>query len=187
MKKTLLALSMLAAAGLSTSAFAEGTINFKGSVSANTCAIDVNNSGAAEGTVTLVPATTADLDAAGKWAKRTDFSIKLTGCTAGITTAATYFEPGPDTDLTTGNLKVADLTNPGSPGAGAANVQLQLLNKDFSPIDLSQGTAAGQNSKPVTLAGDAATLEYWVQYVAVAGAAGVGRADSTAKFTMDLM
>jgi major type 1 subunit fimbrin (pilin) len=187
MKKTVLALSLLAAAGFSTSAFAEGTINFRGIVNSNTCAIDVDGSGSDVGTVTLAPATTADLNAEDKWAKRKDFTISLSGCTAGLTTARTYFEPGATTDLTTGNLITADYTNPGAPVAGADNVQLQLLNRDFSRIDLSQGTSAGQNSQPATITGGSAILNYWVQYIAVNGPAGPGRADSTVKFTMDLL
>lgn len=179
MNKTILAVSLLAASVLSTSAMAVNTIDFEGTVIASTCDINAAGSGAADGLVTLPAVSTNDLITDGDWAKRTPFDIKLTNCTPSIAQATTFFEPGANIDVARGNMT---LTGAGTAGV-ADNVQLQLLNAlDFSEIKLGSDATA-QNSTPVTLAAGAATLPYYVQYYAT-GASTAGSANSFVKYTM---
>ena len=73
-----------------------------------------------------------------------------------------------------GNLKNATGT--------ATGVEVQLLNSDFSNINLA-GAAGSQNSAQATLSSGAATLNYYAQYYATA-AAGAGSVATSVQFTM---
>jgi len=153
---------------------ADGTITFNGNITAQTCTINGNGSGAKDFTVTLPTVSTSTLASAGQTAGRTPFNIALTNCTPGTGNVHTFFEPGPTTDATTGNL----ILNAG----GATKVQLGLLNSDFSAIK-SGFADASQNSKPVAITSGGATLSYYVQYVAT-GAATAGAAKSSVLYTI---
>lgn len=174
MKKQLL--SALIAAGviaISQNAMAaDGTITFNGNITAQTCTINGNGSGTKDFTVTLPTVSSSTLASPGQTAGRTPFNIALTNCTAGSSTVHTFFEAGPTTDTTTGNLTVS----------GATNVQLQLLNSDFTAIKAGFADAS-QNSKSVAIASGSATLPYYVQYVAT-GTAGPGVANSSVLYTI---
>jgi len=153
----------------------DGTINITGMVSASTCKINGAVSPVAVA-VALPTVSTAALAAAGNVAGRTPFTIALTGCTVALTKAQTYFEPGPTVDTATNNLLLQG-------GAGvAANVELQLLNADFTQILLGNA-ATSQNSLQANLVSGAANLNYYAQYVAT-GVSGAGTANSSVTFTM---
>ena len=82
----------------------------------------------------------------------------MTGC-SGSEKVHTFFEAGATTDPSTGNLIVAQ-------GNGnATNVQIGLLNSDMTNIKAGADDAS-QNSKPVEIKADAATLNYVAEYVA---------------------
>ncbi len=155
---------------------ADGTITFNGMVTAQTCTINGNGSGAKNFTVTLPTVSASTLAADGATAGRTPFSIELTNCTPASGNVHTYFEPGSTTDATTGRLKVAV--------GGATNVQIGLQNGDFT--DIKAGFAdASQNSHSVAIsAAGAATLPYHAQYVATGGAATAGAANSSVMYTI---
>jgi major type 1 subunit fimbrin (pilin) len=152
---------------------ADGTITFNGQVTAQTCTI-AGNGGSNNFTVTLPTVPASSLAAAGQTAGRTPFSIALTNCTPNSGTVHTFFEAGPTVDTTTGNLFVAT--------GGATNVELGLQNSDFTNI-VAGAADASQNSKSVAIASGAATLNYYVQYVAT-GAATAGAANSSIMYTM---
>lgn len=172
MKKHIL--STFAAAGLMVAASgaqaADGQIDFIGNIIATTC--DVNASTATDFTVTLPTVPSTALAAAGETAGRTPFQIDVTGCSV-ETQVSTFFEPGP-TISAAGNLVVD--------AGGATNVELQLLNDAFAPMNL-QGAVGAQNSQKVSLSAGAATLKYYVQYLAT-GAATEGAANSRVQYTM---
>lgn len=177
MQKLLLSTLLVSALSL-TSQFAaasDGTITFNGQVVANTCTVNGNGTGMKDFTVTLPAVPASALAAAGHTAGRTPFNIALTGCTPTTGNVHTYFEAGPTTDASTGNLNVA--------GGGATNVQIQLLNGNDSSA-IKAGFADGsQNSHSVALTAGAATLPYFAQYYAT-GAAGPGAANSSVMYTM---
>jgi len=173
MKKILVSAAL--AAILGTAAFSasavDGTITISGNINASTCKINGANSPAAIA-VTLPTVSTTSLTAAGQTAGRTAFNLALSGCGA-LTKAQTYFEPGP-TIMADGNLKNSSGT--------ATGVEVQLLNGDFSSINLA-GAAGSQASQQATLASGAGTLNYYAQYFATA-AAGAGTVSTTVQFTM---
>jgi type 1 fimbria pilin len=122
------------------------------------------------------------LSSGGQVTGRTAFSIELAGCPSGVTSVASYFS-SPHIDTSTGNLK--------NTGSGAAtNVEIQLLNGSgssatpFSRINLAGASLAAQNSGIYGVAGGAATLNYYAQYVANGGSAGVGSVNSSVMYTI---
>ena len=182
MKKTLLSAAMIA--GLGIAAFAplsvqaappanSGTITFTGKVVANTCAVNVNNSGNASGTVQLPVVFTTALNTAGFTAGTTNFTLAVTGCDGNLTSVQPLFSGG-SIDTTTGDLKNT---------AGGNNVEVQLLNGG-TVMDLSQNTPSAQNQPVGTLSGGATTLNYTAQYIAVGGAATSGLVNATVAYTL---
>jgi major type 1 subunit fimbrin (pilin) len=175
MSKRLLSAALIAGLGIAFAPGAanavDGTITITGNVNSSTCKINGVNSPAAIN-VTLPTVSTTSLNAAAAVAGRTPFSIALSGCGA-LTKATTFFEPGP-TVMADGNLKNATGT--------ATGVEVQLLNSDFSNINLA-GAAGSQNSAQATLSSGAATLNYYAQYYATA-AAGAGSVATSVQYTM---
>ena len=168
--------SLVAAAALACSMSAQasdGTINFSGQLIASTCVV---SAASAAQTVTLPTLATTALTAAGATAGKTAFSIAVTGCSAGTTTAAAYFEPGPTVNSTTGRL---------INGGAATNVELRLTNaSDYSTIDLSKtGSATAQNSLAASVAAGAATANYYAEYYAT-GATTAGLVSSSVTYSM---
>ena len=153
----------------------DGTIEFTGMVTALTCTIN-GGSGGENFTVPLPPVSTSSLAAVGSSAGRTPFAITLTDCTPDNGQVATFFEPGATVDPNTNQLMVD--------AGGATNVQLRLLNSDYSKI-LAGAAMGTQNSVPVSIDGGNATLNYFVEY-AQEGASGAtpGAANSRIQYTL---
>ncbi|MGX5011148.1 fimbrial protein [Enterobacter asburiae] len=176
-----LALSVLAIAmSLPTAMVAAasvGTVTFKGNINSNTCAVAVNN-GTADATVNLPTVSNNLLNASGKTAGATNFTMALTGCSTAATAATSvraYFESGANVNATTGNLK-----NNGT----ATNVEVQLLNNAGTALkagDNSQRSAAG-----TSLTSGAATLVYSAQYYAT-GVATAGTVDTSVTYSIDYL
>lgn len=175
MKKTILA-GLITAAAISPllANAADGTITFKGEVTANTCTVKIND-GAATNTVTLPTVTTGQLAAAGDTAAPTEVRIGLSSCSTAVSSARAFFEAGPNVTAATNNLK-----NNGT----ATNVEVQLLTPANSAIkigDTSQRSAAG-----VTLADGAAVMKYSAQYYAT-GASKAGTVDTSVTYSIDYL
>jgi major type 1 subunit fimbrin (pilin) len=168
MNRTLLAFAALASTlAMSVAQANDGTINFTGELTAQTCTSTVN--GAASTTVALPRLSTAALAAAGQSAGATAFTIELSRCTGTMTTAAAYFEAGSNVDPVTRNVRNTNAT-------GARNVQLQLLDSTGAVIragDASQTASTARTAFTGTGATAAAVLPYSVQYIAT-GAATAG-------------
>jgi major type 1 subunit fimbrin (pilin) len=131
----------------------------------------------------FLPSVSTSALPSGQTAGTTAFSIALSGCSSGVTTAAAYFEPGATIDSATGNLKNSSGT--------AANVEVQLLNgagsssaSAFSVINLGN-PAATQNSGQYPVSGGAATMNYYAQYIATGAAAGAGSVKTSVTFTLN--
>lgn len=169
------ALTIGAAAVFSQPAFAmDGTINFTGSVTSNTCTIDGNGTGSNNFNVLMPTVSVDSLTAQGQTAGNTPFTIRLTACTPDSGTVHTFFEPAANGNAATGNLTIA--------AGGASNVEVRLLNGDESPINVTLADGA-QNSNAVSVTDGEATLRYLAQYYAV-GQAGAGTVGATAKYTI---
>ena len=176
MKKVLVSAALVAAVGAAaqaprTASAVDGTINITGKINTSTSQINGANSPATIN-VALPTVSTTSLNAAAAVAGRTPFSIALSGCGA-LTKATTFFEPGPTVN-SDGNLANATGT--------ATNVEVQLLNSNFSTIALNAASGS-QNVTQATLASGAANLTYYAQYYATA-AAGAGTVATSVQFTM---
>jgi len=156
-------------------AASDGTIHFEGSVIAPTCTL-TNGPSPADIRVKLPAVAVSALSAAGQVAGRTPFIIRVADCDAATTQVQTFFEPGPTINTRSNNLTLQG-------GAGtAANVELQLLNADYSQVLL--GNPLGlQNSQQASVDAGGAALRYYAQYFAT-GAASAGSANSSVTFTM---
>ncbi|MEN2469434.1 type 1 fimbrial protein [Burkholderia stabilis] len=154
---------------------ADGTITFTGSVTAQTCTINGNGSNSNNFNVPLLNVSTSALAAAGQTASAKAFSIALTACTPASGNVHAYFEPGPTVDTATGNLFLT--------AGGATNVEIRLLNGDYTPIKLGAADAS-QNSQSVAItAAGTATLNYLAEYYAT-GAATAGAATSSVMYSL---
>lgn len=140
----------------------DGEVRITGTITANTCNITTGAAGLH--TVTLPTVMASALNAAGKTAGRTPFTVELASCSPESGNVALYFEPGANTDMASGRLN-----NTGA----ATGVQVGLLNGSMVPIELNQSTALLQKSQTVSIASGSATLNYFAEYYAT-GAAGVG-------------
>jgi major type 1 subunit fimbrin (pilin) len=170
----LTAMALSAFAALPTASFAaDGTITFNGNITSQTCKIS-GNGGGSSFTVTLPTVSVSALATAKQTAGTTPFNIALTDCTPASGTATVYFEPGATVDTATGQL----LNATGS----ATNVEVGLLNADYSQIKLGQALAS-QNSQSASLSTGSATLNYYAQYVAT-GAAGAGSVNTTSLYSI---
>ncbi|WP_019693650.1 fimbrial protein [Pseudomonas fluorescens] len=171
MKKALIAITVATMASSFNALAADGTINITGEVTSQTCTVEGNTSGTTAKTVTLPRVSTASLATVGQTAGRTAFTLALTECTG--TTAQVHFEPGPSIDAATGNLR--------NQTTGGSNVQVQLLNASYAPINLQ--TNEGSLSTAIT--DKAANLQFYAQYIAATEAATAGQITSNVQFSMD--
>jgi major type 1 subunit fimbrin (pilin) len=167
--------ALAVAIGIPSAAFAaDGTITFNGNITAQTCTIS-GNGGGPSFTVTLPTVSTSALPTAGSIAGRTPFNIALSNCSPDSGSASTYFEPGATIDMATGRLQNTSGT--------ATNVEVGLLNKDFSTIVLGAAQTS-QNSQSAAISGGNATLNYFAQYVATNGAAGAGSVNTSTLYSI---
>jgi len=174
--KTILptALALGALLPLSPAQAADGTINFRGSVTSQTCKASGNGGSTSDFTVMLPNVSVVSLAVNGKTAGRTPFTIALSNCNPKTGYVRAMFEAGTSVDSVTGRLR--------PDAGGAVNVQVGLANADFSDIKIGQ-TLASQNTAAVTLVDGNATLRYFAQYVAT-GAAGSGAVNTRVTYVL---
>lgn len=167
MKLSLVSAVLVAGLGLSAASFAaatpDGTITINGALTATTCTINGNGSGSKDFTVTLPTVSTALLTGAGSSTGVTGFTIALTACTADVP-VHTFFNYGANVQPD-GALKNATGT--------AANVEVQLLNKNLALLDLTKADGV-QGDVSTAISGGAATMQYAAQYYSPLGGAGAG-------------
>ncbi|WP_058914244.1 fimbrial protein [Entomohabitans teleogrylli] len=136
-----------------------GTINFSGLITGTTCNVDISGSGA-NATVTLPTVSADSLNGATKTNGKTRFTLGLSGCTTGLTSAKAYFSGGNTVDNATGRLKNTDNT-----GADFVSLQLRDGSNDSVIVvgDASQHTTT---TGYVDISSGNATLPYFVEYYA---------------------
>lgn len=173
--------SLLAGAGVLAAAqvalASDGTITFKGEVTANTCYIDINGTG--PNAEILLPAISANaLPSAGSTAGWTGFDINLIDCagTPLATHAAAQFEAGADVDPMTGKLKNVDTSS-----TGAANVQVALRHINGQDINIGQGP---NQSEAFPIVDYGATLRYEAGYYASATGVMPGLVEANVTYTI---
>lgn len=145
-KKNLSALTtgiLFAFTGLNAHAESDGTINFTGTVIADSCSIDVNSSGSSTGIVPMPVSYTSNFTGADKLAQARDFDVTLSGCDNDINQFAVVF---------TGRTTANDNTILETSGS-AKNIGITLF-------DMSKGGSLG--SHKVQIAGENADANlYW--------------------------
>lgn len=164
----------LAASAAVVSAFsasaADGTINFSGSISNQTCTIE-GNTGTTAKTVNLDRVAASSMAVVGQPAGRKNFTLALSGCTG--SSALVRFEPGATVDASTGNLI--------NQTADGSNVQIQILNENLVPINLQTNA----NSLSTAITDETANIKFFAQYIAATAAATAGQVTSSVQFSMD--
>ena len=181
-KRALMAAGIATAIALPLSSQAsDGTITFTGAVTANTCTVSVNASGA-DATVALPTVSTAALTntTAKTTAAGTFFSMAVSSCTASPvadiggtapTTVAIYFEAGPNVDEVTGGLINT---------VAGSNVEVNLYNASAASIVGTQIKPGTQTNQPLAQAiGTGGTQWFYAGY-STAGTNGLAGAAATA-------
>jgi major type 1 subunit fimbrin (pilin) len=176
---------IITAAILGASAFAasaaqasDGTVNFTGAVTDQTCQINGAAAGDSNATNVVLPSVSSSkFTAVGDVAGKTPFALALTGCSAATGTAAAFFEYDSTlANFTSGNLKNTD--------AAAVPVEVQLLNGDTSTQIVIGKDVATQNTPTVNIVGGAGTLHYFAQYYATAALVKAGPVAAKVNYTM---
>lgn len=152
----------------------DGTITFTGALKATTCSVTAPTLGTF--VVTLPIMSTLTLNAAGKTAGDTAFSITVANCTGSEANFTPYFESGATTDPLSGRL-----INTGV----ATNVQLQLLNASGTIINAAAGAGA-QNVAATSINSGTGIGRYAVRYYAT-GATTAGTVASTVTYSMSYL
>ncbi|EPF6317825.1 fimbrial protein [Enterobacter cloacae] len=161
--KSMAAITFMAAVTAPAYSASTGTITFEGLLTDTTCDVDIGGSGPSA-TVTLPTVSINELTAPGQVTGRTVFNMNLSGCTVatgGPSTVATYFQPGPNVNLSTGRL----INNGGTAGN---NVSLQLLDAVSNTYNVINVGSTDQvdDAAYIDISGGTATLPYAVEYYA---------------------
>ena len=160
----------------------DGTITFTGAVTANTCTVNVNGTGAANATVALPTVSTAALtNAATKTtAAGTFFNMNVSACTGtplndfgggAPTTVAIYFEAGPNVDEVTGGLINT---------VAGSNVEVNLYNASAAAIVGTQVKPGTQTNQPGTQLMSAGGTQWFYAGYSTTGTNGLAGAAATA-------
>ena len=186
-KRAMMAAGIATAMALPLSSQAsDGTITFTGAVTANTCTVSVNASGA-DATVALPTVSVSALtNAATKTtAAGTFFNMAVSACTAthldiggtaAPTTVQIYFEAGPNVDEVTGGLINT---------VSGSNVEVNLYNASAASIVGTQIMPGTPTHQPTTLpVGSGGTQWFYAGYSTagtngLAGAAAIAGAVNT--------
>lgn len=155
-------------------AASSSTFNVEGTITSSTC--NLLNSAVA---VELPVRSRTELAKAGYTAGRTPFSITAKNCPAGT---VIYFQYDQKNITSEGRLlNTVDAVSTDR----AENVELELLNLNDMPINLSAGKGL-QDSSPaaVDVIANTATFKFYVQYYAT-GAATAGKVKSSLTFLVE--
>lgn len=149
---------------------ADGTVNFNGQVTAQTCRID-GSASAGTKTVTLDKVSTSALAKTGDTAGRKKFTFALDQCSSD-TTVSVKFEPGPTVNASTGNLI--------NQTSGGSNAEIQILNSDYGALNVSTNSG----NKDTAIVSGNATLVYYAQYMAATAPATAGTVTSSVQYSL---
>ncbi|CUI30367.1 fimbrial protein [Achromobacter sp. 2789STDY5608621] len=187
-KKTLLATATTAAllgpvAAFAAGDFGNGTITFTGSVIEAPCSISAADTNM---TIDMGQVSKKDLTATGKFSTSVPINIHMTGCTFDADPA-----PPAGTGNANGKLSKIGVTFQGTSATpasglltnigGAANVVVQLLNKDNNtPINIGTPATAA-NAQQMTASNG--VLNFFARLMAT-GVGGAGSINSTATYSL---
>jgi len=187
----LIALSHVAAAltlagAVSHSAHAaDGVINFSGLVTDVTCTVEGAEPGAGNVVkdVNLGGVSAARLATAGNRANLTGFTLRIGApgegsCTNGRTAMVAFDPTSPAIDVATGRLNIDGYDDP-SDTTHAKNVQVEVTNRDGSPINVYTEKSAG-----VVIADNQAVIPLAAQIYA-SGPASEGKVSTRVGFTIE--
>ena len=183
-KRAMMAAGIATAMALPLSSQAsDGTITFSGAVTANTCTVSVNASGA-DATVALPTVSVSALtNAATKTtAAGTFFNMAVSACTATAvdipgtpahvpTTVQIYFEAGPNVDEVTGGLINA---------GGGSNVEVNLYNASAAAVVGTQIMPGTNTHQPATQPVGTAGMQWFYAGYSTAGTNGLAGATAIA-------
>ncbi|WP_394521341.1 hypothetical protein C1N60_02540 [Pantoea sp. SGAir0184] len=170
MKRNIIALSLFALISTGVQA-ADGTINFTGKITDQTCDIDAGTG--APIAVTMGNIGADQFKAKGDTALPTEFSISLKSC-PGVPSVSVKF----DGTANAGDNSIIDLTS----GANAATgIGLQIQEVDGTPIKLLS------NSKAVPITSGAADAKFRAVYISTADAEDITAGDANATASFDIV
>ncbi|EIX6432903.1 type 1 fimbrial protein [Salmonella enterica] len=180
MKKTMLGAFLMVSAGVAGSAQAvDGTINFTGTVTADTCTVAINDQ--TNPTLNLGTVNVTDLAAQGDTGPATDFTLSLSACPSTVTTASVMFSGDQDTGLDTAFKNETSALD-----GGAGNVGVQLYDgsqKQISPdqsVDVSGYLVANTDGTS-----SSAQIPFSARMIAVGDTATAGALVSHADYTIN--
>lgn len=182
MKKIAIIAAMSAAfAAAGVNAASNGTINFNGTVTSQTCNATIGSTATGQAATLTLPAVQASaLATAANTTGQTSFNISVTGCAtsnpAGAGTVKAFFERGAAVDAS------GRLTNQTSTNA-ASNVSLQLLDGSNNNSPINIGDVSQNSNGYVSIANGSATLPYAVRYYAT-GTATAGAVSSNVTYSL---
>ncbi|KJV44918.1 hypothetical protein VH86_23405 [Pantoea sp. BL1] len=169
MKTNILALAVIASLFAASAQAADGTINFVGSITDDTC--DISAASKTQN-VLLGNIGSDSFTAPGTVSAATGFTVVMSNCPATHTNLHVKFDGTPDG----GNPAVLALTNTGTQAKG---VGIQLRDADGSVLPLFT------DSKPVAINAGNASLNFSAAYISTAATVTAGDANSTVNFTVN--
>ncbi|MBV8872233.1 MAG: type 1 fimbrial protein [Metakosakonia sp.] len=172
MKKLLLVASVTSAISLVNTAYAatNGTVNFSGKLTDQTCQVTLNDGSSASGTITLRTVSKLDLPNLNSTAGKTPFTLKITGCKASATAyGITAYFPNNE------NIYGKNLVNKATGTTAATGVSLQLLyTPNGTEKQIPLGWSSGQYEfQTIPANTTSATMNYAVRYVNTGGTGSV--------------
>ncbi|WP_145492215.1 fimbrial protein [Yersinia rohdei] len=176
MNKITLAIALFSASTSIAMAASNNTITFQGEVTAQTCSVSVN--GVDANPMVLLPTvSSSDLDASGKTAGKTTFTLGVTGCasSAADIDIKTVFVANQVT--TSGNL--------GNTGT-ATNVELQLLKDATTTTGINLNSNVAQDGIVLKAGDTSAEHDFAVQYYAT-GQAGPGSVIGSVQYAVSYL
>ena len=152
---------------------ADSTINIKGNVKDNTCAVAP---GSQNQVVDLLVNAVRQLHSAGETTPTVPFSLELTPCGTAVTAVKVGF------------VGIADINNKAllaleSGGSNASGVGIQILDSTRSPLALNAGT--NNISWTPLVAGQSNTLRFYARLMASQLPIVAGHIRATATFTLE--
>lgn len=159
MKRQIIAVSLLMVASsvqFANASASDGTINFTGAITAETCSISVNNNTSSP-TVTLPTVSTAGMNTVGLTKGNTALNFALTGCTGNANYASVFFQGG------SGITVDGTVANTASGSGAATGIALQINDSYNVPVLI--GSSNQLTSGSATIVSGNASMAYTVQYV----------------------
>lgn len=169
MKTNILTFAIIASLSAASVHAADGTINFNGTITDDTC--DISTASKTQ-TVNLGTIGSNSFATTGTPSAATGFTVVMTNCPATHSNVSVKFDGTPDG----GNPAVLALTDTTTKATG---VGIQLRDADGTVLPLFA------DSKPVPINSGNATLNFSAAYVSTAATVTAGDANSTANFTVN--